>query len=58
LKENKKIINPLFQIKYFLDDENIKKFEEKEQIIFEKEKFYSWPLKMKYACELSKNRKN
>ena len=58
LKENKKIINPLILIKYFLDPQNIKKFEEKDEIIFEKEKFYSWPLKMKYACELSKNRKN
>ena len=55
LKQNDEIIiNPLIKIKYFI--ENIDKFKEKDEIIFEQEKFYSWPLKMRYANILAENK--
>ena len=57
LKENEKsIINPLMKIKYFVSQDNIEKFQKEDEILFEKEKFYSWPLKMQYAALLSENK--
>ena len=44
------ISNPLIKIKYFIS--NIKCFEGKDEVLFEKEKYYSWGLKMKYATYL------
>ena len=45
------ISSPLIKIKYFI--QNIEKFDEKDKNLFEKEKFYSWPLKMVYATYLA-----
>jgi len=42
--------NPLIKIKFFI--ENIDKFNENDKNLFEKEKFYSWSLKMEYATYL------
>jgi len=47
---NKEILNPLIKIQYYI--ENIGALEDKIEI-FEKEKFYSWPLKMEYATHLA-----
>ena len=54
LKKNEKnIISPLMKIKYFLDADNIEGFKKSDLTLFEKEPFYSWPLKMKYAGYLA-----
>ena len=45
------INNPLIKIKYFI--QNINKFNEDDKNLFEKEKFYSWSLKMEYAAYLA-----
>ena len=49
-KSDQKIFNPLIKIQYYI--QNIDKLEDDIQI-FEKEKFYSWPLKLTYANYLA-----
>ena len=58
LTSNEKIIiSPLMKIKYFLDLNNIEHFKKEDEKIFEQEKYYSWPLKMKYASKLAQEKK-
>ena len=57
ISNEKTIISPLMKIKYFLDQNNIDLFKKEDEKIFEQEKYYSWPLKMKYASKLAQDKK-